>query len=139
VETTREILESYRTWAIVGISDKPQRDAYRIARFLEDRGYRVVPVNPRLEVWEGKRCYPDLESIPFPVDVVDLFRRSEDVPPHVEEAIRIGAKAVWMQLGVENAGAAARAREAGLLVVENHCPAVETSRFWPEGGGPRFS
>ncbi len=138
METTRAILERHRTWAVVGLSDKPDRDSYRVARFLKERGYRIVPVHPRLKAWEEETAYPDLLSIPFPVEVVDLFRRSEDVPPHVDQAIRIGAKAVWMQLGIEHAAAAAMAEAAGLAVVQNRCPVIESRRLWPRDDGPRF-
>ena len=129
MDVPREILASTRTWAVVGISASPARDSYRVASLLRARGYRVVPVNPHLTEWRGEPAYPDLSSIPFPVDVVDLFRRSEQVGPHVDEAIAIGAKAVWMQLGVRDARAAARARAAGLTVVEDLCPAIELRRI----------
>jgi uncharacterized protein len=129
MDVPREILASTRTWAVVGLSASPARDSYRIASLLRARGYRVVPVNPHLTEWCGERAYPDLSSIPFPVDVVDLFRRSEQVGPHVDEAIAIGAKVVWMQLGVRDASAAARARAAGLTVVEDLCPAIELRRI----------
>jgi predicted CoA-binding protein len=138
VETTKDILERYRVWAVVGISDREDRAGYSVPVFLQERGYRVIPVNPNLSTWRGERVYPDLVSIPFPVEVVDLFRRSELVPPHVDEAIAIGAKVVWMQLGVTNAAAARKAGEAGLLVVEDRCPVIETHRHWPAGGSPRF-
>ena len=129
MDVPREILASTRTWAVVGLSASPARDSYRIASLLLARGYRVVPVNPHLTEWLGEQAYPDLASIPFPVDVVDLFRRSEQVGPHVDEAIAIGAKVVWMQLGVRDASAAARARAAGLTVVEDLCPAIELRRI----------
>ena len=138
MDFAREILERYRTWAIVGISGRPDRDSHRVASFLRERGYRIVPVNPSLDSWEDVRAFPDLHSIPFSIEVVDLFRRSEAVEPHVDEAIRIGAKAVWMQLGVRSGPAAARARSAGLAVVEDRCPVIEIGRLWPTGGGPRF-
>jgi predicted CoA-binding protein len=129
VDVPREILSTLRTWAVVGLSENPARDSHRVASLLRERGYRVVPVNPALTAWQGETAYPDLRSIPFPVDVVDLFRRSEHVPPHVDDAIAIGAKAVWMQLGVRHAEAAERARAAGLLVVEDRCPAIELRRL----------
>ena len=129
MDLPREILDTMRTWAVFGLSDKPHRASYRVASLMRDRSYRDVPVHPRIREWRGEPAYPDLVSIPFPIDVVDLFRRSEEVPPHVDEAIAIGAKAVWMQLGVHHAGAAARARAAGLLVVEDLCPAIELRRI----------
>ena len=136
--TPKEILESCRTWAIVGVSAKAQRDSHRVAMFLKERGYRVHPVNPRLDRWEGQTAYPDLLSIPDPVDVVDLFRRPEDVPPHVDQAIEMGARVVWMQLGISHPEAAKHAEAAGLTVIQNHCPVVETRRLWPADDGPRF-
>jgi predicted CoA-binding protein len=138
VDETKAILERYRVWAVVGISDRTDRAGYSVPVFLEERGYQIVPVNPRFRTWRGKEAYPDLRSIPFPVEVVDLFRRSELVAPHVDEAIAIGARVVWMQLGVSNAAAARKAREAGLVVVEDRCPIIETRRLWPAGGGPSF-
>jgi len=106
--------------------------------FLKERGYELYPVNPRLDRWEGQPAFPDLASIPGPVDVVDLFRRPEDVPVHVDEAMEMGAKVVWMQLGISHAEAAARAEQAGLTVIQDRCPVVETRRLWPEDDGPRF-
>jgi predicted CoA-binding protein len=136
--TVEEILQTCRSWAVVGVSAKPERDSHRVAKFLKDRGYRVYPVNPRLGSWEGDTVYPNLLSIPDPVDVVDLFRRPEDVPSHVEEAIELGARVVWMQLGISHATASKRAEAAGLTVIQNRCPVVETRRLWPGDDGPRF-
>lgn len=123
------ILRSYRVWAIVGCSSDPTRPSHGVSRYLLSQGYGVVPVNPNEELVHGKLAYPDLPSVPAdprgPIEVVDLFRRSDAVLPHVEEAIEIGAKAVWMQLGVWNQEAAERAAHAGLLVVMNRCPAID--------------
>lgn len=116
-----DILDSSRTIAVVGLSPEPDRPSYRVARYLKKQGYRIIPVNPGAKEVLGEPCYPDLSSIPGTVDVVDIFRRSEEVPAVVEEAIRIGAKAVWMQEGVIDEAAAARAGEAGLLVVMDRC------------------
>jgi len=116
-----KILDSSRTIAVVGLSSKPDRPSYKVASYLKEQGYNIIPVNPTDKEILGKPCYPDLASISESVDVVDIFRRSEEVPPIVEEAIRIGAKAVWMQEGVINEEAAARAREAGLMVVMDRC------------------
>src|SRR4030042_745500 len=116
-----EILTSSRVVAMVGISPKPTRPSCRVASYLKRKGYRIIPVNPGIKQILGETSYPDLLSIPERVDVVDIFRRSEDVPAIVEEAIKIGAKTVWMQEGVINEEAAARAREAGLRVVMNKC------------------
>ncbi len=126
-DLARKILTSYRTWAVVGWSPNPGRDSNRIARFLEGRGYRVLRVNPEAGGAEG--CFPDLASIDEPVDVVDVFRRSEAAGAHVDEAIAIGAKAVWMQLGVIDPAAAKRAEEAGLDVVMDRCPAIDHPRL----------
>ena len=121
MSTEDEILNSSRTIAVVGLSPEPNRPSYQVARYLKEQGYRIVPVNPGAKEILGEPCYPDLSSIPEVVDAVDIFRRSEEVPAVVEEAIRIGAKAVWMQEGVTDEAAAARAREAGLLVVMDKC------------------
>jgi len=126
----RELLASARTIAIVGMSDDPERDSYGVAGFLQRQGYRIIPVNPKLQAPVlGEQPYASLRNIPEKVDIVDIFRRSEVVPPIVEEAIAIGAGAVWMQLSVVNEEAAARAEEAGLKVVMNRCMAVEHRRL----------
>ena len=123
------ILRSYRVWAVVGCSSRPWRASFGVSRYLLSQGYGVVPINPKEEVVHGKVAYPDLRSVPTDprarIEVVDLFRRSEAVLPHVEEAIEIGAKAVWMQLEVWNPEAAELADDAGLLVVMNRCPAID--------------
>jgi predicted CoA-binding protein len=121
VNIEAEILKSSRVVAMVGLSPKPDRPSYIVASYLKEKGYRVIPVNPGIEQILGETCYPDLLSIPERVDVVDIFRRSEEVPAIVEEAIKIGAKTVWMQEGVINKEAASRAGEAGLLVVMDKC------------------
>ena len=121
MSTEEEILKSSRVVALVGLSAKPDRPSNIVASYLKENGYRVIPVNPQEEKILGEVCYPDLNSIPEPVDVVDIFRRPEDVPPIVEEAIKVGAKAVWMQEGVINEEAAARAESAGLQVVMDKC------------------
>jgi predicted CoA-binding protein len=121
MSTEEKVLNSSRTVAVVGLSSKPDRPSYRVASYLKEQGYKIIPVNPAEKEILGELCYPDLASIPESVDVVDVFRRSEEVLPIVEEAIRIGAKAVWMQEGVINEEAAARAREAGLVVVMDRC------------------
>jgi hypothetical protein len=116
-----EILNSSRVVAMVGLSPKPDRPSCKVASYLKRKGYRIIPVNPGIKQILGETSYADLVSIPERVDVVDIFRRSEEVPAIVNEAIKIGAKAVWMQEGVINEEAASRAREAGLLVVMNKC------------------
>ncbi len=125
---TIESILNYKTIAVVGISDDPERPSHFVARFLDAHGYNVIPVNPKLTEWEGKKCYPDLLSIPVKVDVVDIFRRSEAVPPIVDEAIAIKAKVVWMQEGIVNEKAAAKAREAGIEVVMDRCIKKEYDR-----------
>jgi len=121
VSIEEEILNSRRVVAIVGLSPKPDRPSYRVASYLKEQGYRIIPVNPRAREILGEVCYPDLSSIPEAIDVVDVFRRSKEVLVVVEEAIKIRAKALWMQESVINEEAAARAREAGLLVVMDKC------------------
>ncbi len=130
---TREILSRSRTVAVVGLSPNPERPSYNVARYLQGQGYRIIPVNPNVDTILGQETYPDLTSIPDPVDVVDIFRRSEEVLPIVEQAIEIGAKAVWMQEGVVNEEAARRAREAGLSVVMDKCMLKEHVRLSSEG------
>ncbi len=125
MKTVRDIFEKSKVIAVVGLSPKPERDSHEVAKYLQDQGYRIVPVNPRADTILGEKSYPDLASIPGKVDVVDIFRRSDDVPPVVDQAIDIGAKAVWMQLGIVNEDAAAKAREAGLGVVMDRCMLVE--------------
>ena len=115
------ILKSSKTIAIVGISPKEDRPSFGVGKYLKEQGYRVIPVNPRFPNILGETCYPDLAAIPDKVDVVDIFRRSEDVPPIVDQAIGIKAKVVWMQLGVVNEAGANRAREVGLQVVMDKC------------------
>ncbi len=116
-----EILHSARTIAVVGLSGKRYRPSYGVAEYMQRSGYRIIPVNPLESAVLGEKCYPDLESIPGPVDIVDIFRRSEFVPEIVEAAIRKGAKAIWMQEGVLHEEAARRAEEAGLKVVMDRC------------------
>ena len=117
----KKLLATARTIAVVGLSPKESRPSNMVARYLIEAGHTIIPVNPGQEEILGLNCYPDLGSIPVPVDIVDIFRRSEDVPPIVAESIAIGAKAVWMQEGVIHAEAARTARAAGLLVVMDRC------------------
>ncbi len=124
-----ETILNYKNIAVVGISDNSERPSYDVASFLEKHGYNIIPVNPILTEWKGKRCYPDLKTIPVKVDVVDIFRRPEAVPPIVDEAIAIKAKAVWMQLGIVNEKAAAKARAAGIEVVMDKCMKIEYKRL----------
>lgn len=118
-----EILRTCHIIAVVGLSANPERDSYRVARYLQEQGYKIIPVNPLEREVLGERCYPSLSAIPAAVDVVDIFRRSDAVPPIVDEAIAVKAKAVWMQQGVINPAAAEKARQAGLKVVMDRCMA----------------
>ncbi len=120
-------LLSLHTWAVVGLSDDHSRAAWGVAKFLQDMGKRIVPVHPSAVIVHGQQGYPTLADIPFDVDVVDCFVRSSLVGPVVDGAIAAGAKGVWMQLGVVDTEAAARATEAGLAVVMDSCPKIE----WP--------
>lgn len=126
----RRVLREYKTVAMVGLSSNWSRPSNFVAKYLLDRGFTIIPVNPKNDEILGQKCYPDLESIPFPIDIVDLFQRSDRVEPFVDSAILIGAKLVWMQLGVENETAAQKARDAGLEVVMNLCPKIEYARLF---------
>lgn len=117
----KALLAASKTVAVVGLSPKESRPSNMVARYLMNEGYTVIPVNPGQEEILGLPCYADLEAVPVPVDIVDIFRRSEDVGPIVDAAIRIKAKAVWMQEGVINDAAATKARDAGLIVVMDRC------------------
>jgi uncharacterized protein len=125
----RHILETGRNIAVVGLSDKPDRDSYRVAEYLQHRGYRIIPVNPVIESVLGEKSYASLKDIPEPVDIVDIFRKPDTVGPIVDEAIEIGAPVVWMQLGVVNEAAAQKAEAAGLQVVMDRCLKVEHQRL----------
>ncbi len=125
-------LREFRNIAVVGLSASSERPSYRVASYLAEQGYNIIPVNPNTQEVLAKTSYPDLGSIPEKVDVVEIFRRPEDVVPVIEEAIKIGAKAVWMQEGIVNEEAAARARDAGLLVVMDKCMFKEHQRLIQE-------
>jgi len=124
------ILETYRRVAMVGLSSNPFRPSHFAAIYLIAEGYDVIPVNPRESEILGRKCYPSIKAIPGPVEVVDIFRESSAAPAIVEEAIAIGAKVIWMQLGVINDPAAERARNAGLEVVMDRCMKIEHARFF---------
>ena len=117
----KDILLSTKTIASFGLSSNPGKESYGIVQYLKSQGYRIIPVNPTADEILGEKSYPDLESVPEPIDVVQVFRRSEDVPPVVDSAIKVGAKVVWMQEGIVNEEAAQKAREAGLQVVMDAC------------------
>jgi uncharacterized protein len=124
MRSEREILETARVIAVVGCSDTPMRDSYRIAAFLQRHGYTIYPVNPTIESALGVKSYPDVRSIPERVDLVNVFRRPEAVPEVVDDAIAAGARAIWLQLGVGNDAAEQRARATGMDVVSEQCIAV---------------
>ena len=128
-ETIKTILQDCHTIAVVGLSSRAHRAGYYVPAYLQGHGYRIFPVNPNLDQALGERAYPDLLSVPEPVDLVLIFRRSESVPPFVDQAIQIEAKAVWMQLGILNLPAAEKASQAGLKVVMDACMLVEHRRF----------
>ena len=129
-DKVRRILRSVHTVAVVGLSAQWHRPSNFAAKYLQEHGYRVIPVNPKEDRILGERCYKSLADIPDNVDVVDCFRRASEIPAIADEAIRIGAKVLWMQLGVENAEARAKAEAAGLQVIENRCMKIEHGRFF---------
>lgn len=130
-EDIAELLTNARTIAVVGASDRPSRPSYGVMKFLQDRGYRIIPVNPQItgEHVLGEFVWPELAQIGIPIDIVDIFRRPEAAAEAVEQAIFVGAKAVWMQIGVINQEAALRAEVAGLKVVMDRCPKIEIPRL----------
>ena len=127
-DAVAQILRVAKTIAVVGLSSNPMRASHGVAEYLQSAGYRIIPVNPNETEVLGEKAYARLEDVPEPVDIVDVFRRAEEVPAVAESAIRIGAKVLWMQLGIENAVAAEKARGAGLVVVEDSCLMVEHKR-----------
>jgi hypothetical protein len=129
-EEVVQILETYKRIAVVGCSPKPSRDSHKVARYLLEKGYEVIPVNPGQKEILGKTCYRSLKDIPDPVDVVDIFLNPKRVPPVVDQAIEIGVKAVWMQLGVVDNGSARKAREHGIQVVMNRCMMEEHRKMF---------
>jgi predicted CoA-binding protein len=127
-DAVAQILRGAKTIAVVGLSSNPMRASHGVAEYLMSAGYRIIPVNPNETEVLGEKAYARLEDIPEPVDIVDVFRRAEEVPAVADSAIRMGAKVLWMQLGIENADAAEKARAAGLVVVEDSCLMVEHKR-----------
>jgi len=130
ISTLRHILQQTRTLAVVGLSANWYRPSYFAAKYMQDHGYRIIPVNPGYDEVLGERCYPDLASIPEPVDMVDVFRRAEEAPALVEQAAAIGARTFWLQLGVVNDAAARRAEVLGLQVVMDRCVKIEHARLF---------
>jgi predicted CoA-binding protein len=123
-----EILKKYRTIAVVGLSSNPARPSYGVTEYMQSAGYRIIPVNPNETEVLGEKSYARVEDVPDKIDIVNVFRRSEEVPPVVDSAIRVGARVVWMQQGIEHETAAEKARAAGLMVIEDSCILVEHRR-----------
>ena len=130
VATLRRILNEYKRVAVVGLSADWSRPSYFAAKYLLDHGFEIIPVNPKYDEILGQKCYPDLKSIPSAIDIVDLFQRTERVPPFVDDAIAIKAKLVWMQLGIVHEEAAQKACEAGLEVIMDRCMKIEYARLF---------
>ena len=132
-QTVAHILEHYRTVAVVGLSPKTHRDSYEVAAFLQARGWRIIPINPNATEILGEKAYATLTEAARheAIELVDVFRNSADVPPVVDEAITIGAKAIWLQLGITHAAAAAKALDAGLHVVQNRCIKIDLRQWTP--------
>lgn len=128
-----EILSKYKTVAVVGLSSNPERPSHRVARYLKEQGYRIIPVNPRETEVLGERAYPDLCAVPEPIEVVDIFREPKAVPRVVAQAMYVGAKAIWMQEGIVHEAAAARARRTGMAVVMDRCMMKEHRRIMRKG------
>ena len=129
-ESLRGMLESAKTIAVVGVSHKEHRDSHKVAKYIKEKGYQMIPVNPKYQEVLGEACYPDLKSVPVHIDIVDIFRNIEAIPPIVDEAIEAGAGAVWMQLGLAHEEAADKARAAGLSVVMCKCLKIEHHRLF---------
>jgi len=122
-----DVLKNYKTVAVVGLSSNPRRPSFGVSQYMQSVGYHIIPVNPNETEVLGEKCYPRLEDIPKTekIEIVDIFRRSEFIPPVVDSAIAVGAKVVWMQQGIANAAAAAKARHAGLVAIEDACILIE--------------
>lgn len=128
-----DILSRYKTVAVVGLSSNPERPSHRVARYLKEQGYRIIPVNPRETEALGEKCYPDLCAVPEPIEVVDIFREAKAVPRVMAQAMYVGAKVIWMQEGIVHQAAAARARQAGMAVVMDRCMMKEHRRIMDRG------
>ena len=129
-DTIRKILLSCRTIAVVGLSPKPNRDSHRVGRYLLEQGYTVIPVRPAQKEILGQKAYPSLEDVPGPVDIVDVFRRSDQIPAVAEAVLALGPRVFWMQLGIENHDAALQLTAAGIDVVMNRCIKIEHEFFF---------
>ncbi|CAI8014563.1 Uncharacterized protein YccU [Geodia barretti] len=133
IDLVDEQLRNSKTIAVVGLSNNPDRDSHRVASYLQSQGYRIIPVNPVIEEALGEKSYPDLKSVPESIDMVDVFRRSDQVMPVVEEAIEVGAKYIWMQDGVINDDAKAKAEAAGIPVIMDDCALRQHRRRFSRG------
>ncbi|WP_135547450.1 CoA-binding protein [Paenibacillus cymbidii] len=133
-EQIKELLEQTKLIAVVGLSDNPEKVSHMVAQAMQDKGYRIIPVNPNADTILGEKVYARLSDIPFPVDIVNVFRRSDQVVPIAEEAVQIKAKAFWLQLGIVNEEAARIAAEGGLTVIMDRCIKVEDSILRPKHG-----
>ena len=131
-----KVLNSYHRVAMVGLSANPNRPSYFAATYLKDYGFEIIPVNPAYQAVLGRPCYPSLDAVPQPLEVVDIFRKTEEVPAIVDDAIRLGAKVIWMQLGVIHHQARQKALDAGLMVIMDRCMKIEHARFH---GGLNFA
>jgi len=127
-DTVLELLQKYQTIAVVGLSSNPMRPSFAVTEYMQAAGYRIIPVNPNETEVLGEKSYARLEDVPEKIEIVNVFRRAEEVPPVVESAIRVGAKVIWMQRGIENEEGAEKARSAGLAVIEDACILVEHRR-----------
>lgn len=130
IQTLRRVLQNHRTLAVVGLSADWFRPSYFAAKYMQEHGYRIIPVNPKYTEILGETCYPSLKDIPHPVDIVDVFRKPADTPAIAQESVDIGAKVFWLQLGVINPDAQAIAENAGLTVVVDHCVKIEHARLF---------
>ena len=130
ISTLHRILRSYRTIAIVGVSNSPHRPSYFAAKYMQHHGYQVVPVNPRYETVLGEKCYASLLDIPEPIDIVNCFRKANEIPALADQAIEIGAKCLWLQLGIQHDEAEQKALKAGLDVITNRCVKIEHGRLF---------
>jgi predicted CoA-binding protein len=132
-EEIKEILLQSQTIAVVGLSDDPSKTSHMVSKAIQSKGYRIIPVNPNADFILGETCYPSLKEIPVPIDIVNVFRRPEHTPQIAEEAVVIGAKVLWLQLGIANEETASIASEAGLKVIMDRCIKVEDSILLPHG------
>lgn len=130
IATLHRILRQYKTIAMVGLSNSPHRPSYFAAKYMLHHGYRVIPVNPRYDQVLGQPCYPSVPDVPDPVDIIDCFRKPEEIPMLTEQAITINAKCLWLQLGIEHPESEQKARDAGLDVVANRCVKIEHGRLF---------